>query len=216
MFGSQAVARNEPGVRCEYQLTMSDVGIADVKIDDYVLEVEISDARADTLYTVWIDFRNRDSGSLADDYKPLLDRGALKRGVAPAFASTAGVTAGMGLDPNGIITDKSGDGKLEAILDYELLNRGDAPVVGAELAMQGLNRVGGYWLRVYEGDPSVASLQRTDLETGLPVVERATPQGITIQRHLDFVTHGHTPGVAGVDHLSAFKGDFPADCLPLP
>ena len=38
-------------------------------------------------------------------------------------------------------------------------------------------------------------------------------QGITIVFHHDLVTHGFTPGVGGVDHSSAFKGDFPTTCL---
>ncbi len=231
MFGSQASASatNTAGEFCEFQLTTSDVGVARVEIDHdrpddvTVLEVKISDARPDTLYTVWVDFRSRarlDAGfskfdALSDDYKPLVDKGALPRGVAPAFATTAGVTAGMGIDPNGIITDDHGEAEFKAILDYNLLKRGDSPVVGDELAMQGLNRVGGYWLRRYPIDPTVsASLQQTDPATGFPLVERATAQGITIVRHADFVTHGHTPGVGDVDHFSAFKDDFPADCLP--
>ncbi len=230
MFGSLAFA-DPKGELCEFQLTTSDVGIANVKIDhntrglpklihgETVLEVEIVAARPDTLYTVWIDFRNRASLLLADDYKGLLLKGALPRGVAPAFATTAGVTAGMGIDPNGIITDDQGEVEFKAILDYNLLKRGDSPVVGDELAMQGLNRVGGYWLRRYPKTkpktiPDVAaSLQKTDPDTGLPVVERATAQGITIVRHADFITHGHTPGIGGVDHFSGFKGDFPDDCL---
>ena len=62
--------------------------------------------------------------------------------------------------------------------DYKLLKPGDSPVVGAELAMQGKNRVGGYWLRVYPEDPTVeASTQVTDPKTGLPLVERATGPG---------------------------------------
>ncbi|MFQ5917926.1 MAG: hypothetical protein ACE5I0_08975 [Candidatus Binatia bacterium] len=230
MLGTQAVASdNRPGERCEYLLTASNperpLSRAEVEIDEEILEIEISDARPNTLYTVWIDFRNRarlaETGNsieaLSEDYKPLLDEGALPRGVAPAIASTAGVTAGMGLDLNGIITDDDGDGKLKAQLDYNLLEPGDSPVVGRELAMQGKNRVGGYWLRKYPVDPDVeASLQIVDPLTGLPDLHRATAQGITIVGHPDFITHGHTPGVGGVDHFPGFKGDFPEDCLPLP
>lgn len=35
-------------------------------------------------------------------------------------------------------------------LDYNLLQPGESAVVGDRLAMQGANRVGGYWLRIYE------------------------------------------------------------------
>ena len=53
----------------------------------------------------------------------------------------------MGLDANAVITDGAGNGVLHAQLDYELLEPGASPVVGEGLAMQGLNRVGGGWLR---------------------------------------------------------------------
>lgn len=216
MFGSQAFADDIiRGVLCEYKLKTSTgaVGEAKVRIYQSFLEVRISKAQPGTLYTVWIDFKNRASGKLSADYPA----DAEGRGVAPAFASTAPVWAGMGLDLNAIITDYQGTGRLSTVLDYDLLNPGDSPVVGAELAMQGMNRVGGYWMRQYPVDPSTAaSLQTIDEGEELPVLVRATAQGITIVRHPDKITHGHTPGVGGVDHFSAFKGDFPADCLPLP
>lgn len=227
MFGGQASGFNVPGEFCKYDLTPADPeSMAEVTIvresERSVLNVLIFDADDDTLYTVWVDFRNRarlkltgiSFEALSDDYKPLVAKGALERGVAPAFASTAGVTAGMGIDRNGVITNSHGDAELEVVLDYNLLQPGNTPVVGGELAMQGLNRVGGYWLRVYLVDPTVsASLQVTG-EDDLPLLERATAQGITIVRHPDFITHGHTPGVKNVDHFSGFKGDFPEDCLP--
>jgi len=200
---------------CSYNLggNSNGTGTAKVRINGNQLTVTFKNAASDSLYTIWIDHKNRATGELAADYP--LDKGALERGVAPAFATTAGVFAGMALDANGVITNGSGDAILNVTLDYDLLALGDSPVVGAELATQGLNRVGGGWLRDYPEDPNVqASLQKTDETTGRPLVHRSTAQGITIQYHPDKITHGHTPGVGGVDHSSAFKGDFAAHCLP--
>ena len=190
-------------------------GRARVTINNTRLIITFRGAKPNRLYTVWIDYRKRATLQLASDYP--LQQGALPRGVAPAFATTAGVTSGMGLDPNAIITDHRGNATLDVFLDYDLLEPGDSPVVGEELAMQGENRVGGAWLRVYPKNPKAqASLQVTDPEDRtLPLVERSTVQGITIVRHPDFVSHGHTPGVGGVDHFPAFSGDFPPEC-PLP
>ena len=56
------------------------------------------------MYTVWVDFRNRFTGVVGLDYPS----GALPRGVAPAFATTQGVTSGMGLDANAFVTDGNG------------------------------------------------------------------------------------------------------------
>jgi len=212
ILGSEAAART----LCKYQLKTAtgETGRANVKIrDDKRLEIRIRDAQPNTLYTVWVDFRKRLSGGrkiLTRDYP--LREGAVPDGVAPAFCIRCPVFEGIRLDPNSIMTDDDGDGRLRADLDYNLLKSGDSPVVG-ELSEQGENRVGGSWLRKYEEDPTRrASPQRVDDE-GDPLVERATAQGITIVRHPDFVSHGHTPGVKNVDHRSAFSGNFPDDCL---
>jgi len=199
---------------CTYLLNPSgdQPGSAKVSITDKTFSIAFRKANPNTMYTIWVDFRNRATPpELAGDYP--LDQGALARGVAPAFATTEGVTSGMGLDRNAVITDKRGDANLKIPLDYALLEEGASPVVGEQLAMQGKNRVGGGWLREYPADPSIqASRQVTDPKTGLPLVQRSTAQGITVVKHPDAVSHGHTPGVGGVDHLPAFNGDFPADC----
>lgn len=213
LLSTNVFASDDEDDECNYTLTSAsgEPGMAAVKIEDKELKIKLQNAVPNSLYTVWIDFKNRETNSLSPDYP--LDKGALGRGVAPAFATTAGVTAGMGLDANGIITDDDGDAMFKVELDYELLSDGASPVVGGQLSMQGLNRVGGYWLRVYTVDPnSAASSQATDPDTGLPLIERSTVQGLTIVRHPDHITHGHTPGVGGVDHFPGFKGDFPSNC----
>jgi hypothetical protein len=214
MFTPRVLFRaDKPGKSCDYVLATADIGETEVRIKEGEIKVTVKNGRPDTLYTIWMDFQNRATGQLSADY-PLAE-GALGRGVAPAFASTAGVTNGMGLDVNGLVTDKKGNGSIKIKLDYNLLETGASPVVGAELSLQGQNRVGGNWLRVYEQDPQIGpSVQVVDAETGLPLLERATAQGITIVRHAVQITHGHTPGVGGVDHFPGFFGDFPASCLP--
>lgn len=197
---------------CTFNLTSTDQGTAKVIIKGKKLKIKVKNARPDTLYTVWLDFKSRETGLLSDDYLDI--EGALGRGVSPAFASTAGVTSGMGIDPNAFITNQNGKKKFKVKLDYHILDAGASPVVGGELSMQGTNRVGGYWLRQYPIDSQTGtSLQSVDPYTGLPLLQRATVQGITIQYHPDYVSHGHTPGVGNVDHMGAFKGDIPVECL---
>ncbi|MEM7204446.1 MAG: hypothetical protein AAF628_29575 [Planctomycetota bacterium] len=197
-------AFHQPQLRYDLEQSTGEFGNAEATIDGTQLSIRVTGADPNTLYTVWVDFRSRATLTVSADYPP----GALARGVAPAFASTAGVTSGIGMDPNGFVTDGSGNALFTVALDYELLKAGDAPVVWDALAMQGANRVGGQWMRRYQGD-SGASLQRVDPTTGLPLLARATPQGLTLVKHPDRVTHGHTPGVGGVDHNPGFKGDFP-------
>ncbi|MGI9305169.1 MAG: hypothetical protein ACR2RB_21055 [Gammaproteobacteria bacterium] len=206
------------GVACRYALENSggQPGKATVIIKyNKKLKIKFRGTNPDTLYTVWIDHKSRATGELAPDY-PLAD-GALGRGVAPAFATDAVVTSGVGLDPNGIITDEDGDARFKVKLDYNLLAPGSSPVVGGGLAMQGLNRVGGGWLREYPQPTDAGPSTQIALNGDRTVAKlpRSTAQGITIVRHGDgdYITHGHTPGVGNVDHFSAFKGDFPPGCL---
>lgn len=202
---------------CFYKLDTSQGanGNATARIKNGHLRITISNGLPDTLYTVWIDFKNRDSGLLAFDY-PLAD-GALERGVAPAFAITAPVRNGIGYDANAIVTDKRGFARKTLRLDYKPLREGHSPVVSNELTMQGLNRIGGYWLRKFEFDETLmASAQYAGMgrrNRQFAKVHRATAQGITIVSHPDYITHGHTPGVKNVDHFSGFSGDFPDRCL---
>ncbi len=202
--------------KCIYDLNRSSgqIGSAEVEVDGLDLKIEIKGAFPETMYTVWIDFRNRGTLMTPSDYP----NDALPRGVAPAFGTTDGTTNGIELDLNAIVTNNKGDGKLSRKLDYAILEVGSSPVVSADLGIQNyidssgnqkVARIGGHWLRRFNEDGT----QKVDGD-GFPVLPRSTPQGITIVRHPDFVSHGHTPGVGGVDHFSAFSGDFPNDCLP--
>lgn len=189
-----------------YQMAASsgEIGTAFATVETSRLSIKVRGAHPNSLYTVWIDYKNRFTDMLSLDYPA----GAIERGVAPAFATTQGVTSGMGLDANAFVTDGNGNADFTVALDYNLLEGGSGPVVYGGLSMQGPNRVGGQWMRVYKGatDPE---LQATDDTTGLPLVQRATAQGLTIVRHPDKVSHGMTPGVGDVDHFAGFKGDFP-------
>ncbi len=201
----------EPVSECTYNLNAvgDALGWFLVDLEEDELEIEVSGADPNTLYTVWFNFSERPLDS---------------QGVAPAFATTAGVFEGMRMDVNGFMTDSDGDAEFKAELDYNLLQPGDAPVVFQDntfdplrdLDKQGMNRVGGHWKRVYQvGDyNAAASLQLTSPHTRRPQVERGTAKGIVIAQHFDFITHGHTPGVFNVDFFVPFSGDFPPECLP--
>jgi len=205
---TQVLADNEQ--ECTYELTARDgaPGRFVVEVEENELKMEVSDADPNTLYTVWFNF--------------LPGRPADSQGVAPAFATIAGVFEGMRMDINGFITDSDGDAEFEAELDYNLLQPDDAPVVFKDntsdplrdLDKQGKNRVGGHWKRVYLSDDynAAASLQSTNPD-GRPLVERGTAKGIVMAQHFDFVTHGHTPGVGGVDFFVPFSGAFPPECM---
>ncbi|NND00118.1 MAG: hypothetical protein HKN85_08050 [Gammaproteobacteria bacterium] len=199
---------NVPGQKCKYTLTQSggEMGIARVNIRNKKFKVKLRGAQADKLYTVWIDFRMRADGSSLPVGFP-----ATARVVAPAMASDAGVSNGIGPDENVLITDSDGDAQATFHLDYKVLQTDAMPVVGG-LTMQGLNVVGGYWMRQYAVDQdSMASIQIVDKPYS-PSLVRSTAAGVTIVRHDDTISHGLAPGTKNVDHFSAWNGDFPASC----
>ncbi len=194
----------DPKVKFNLTSTGADVGAtAKVEVKGKKLKVELKNAQPNSLYTVWVDFRLRPDKTLPPDFP------SAAQGVAPAFGIADPVYNGIRPDLNAIFTDNKGKGKLDINLDYELLEEDASPVVGMELSQQGLNRVGGYWLRVYPVDPNTAASNQLVDNDGTPLVVKGTAEGLTIVRHPDFITHGHTPGVGGVDHFPAFFGNFP-------
>lgn len=181
-------------------------GTARVVVIGNVLQVNVQGAEPNTVYTVWVDYKSRATGELAADYPD--EDGALERGVAPAISTVSAVYGGMIPDKNSFKTNETGSATFTSALNYDLRADGQGPVVFGELSMQGPNRVGGQWMRTYSAGVRGASVQLVSAN-GRPILRRATPQGITIVGHFDNVTHGLTPGVGGVDHFSAYKGDFP-------
>lgn len=192
---------------CTYTLDQAgaEFGVAEIRINKKKLRVVIGGAQPDTLYTVWVDFRTT-GGALPDDF-PL---GV--RPVSPAMPTNKGVSNGIGLDRNGIMTDENGEANVKISLNYEILKKDRSPVVGG-LAMQGLNVVGGFWMRKYPSDPAVQASSQITKNPFEPELVYSTAVGITIVRHPDTITHGLSPGVKYVDHFSAWKGDFPSHCL---
>lgn len=209
---------------CVYELNPASgqTGTVLVNIRPNSLRMRVRGAAPNTMYTIWTDHRSRATGQMAADFPspgPVQDpetgyhRGsAFARGVMPAVATTAGITSGMGLDGNAFVTNARGNANFRVRLDYNLLEPGASPVIAEDLAMQGANIVGGSWLRWFTGPVAAASIQAVD-EDGLPLVVRSTAQGFTVQRHDDPTSHGHSPGVGGVDHFGAWNGDFPAECM---
>lgn len=151
----------------------------------------------------------------------------------PAAPDNAGFTAGNGLDPNGFLTDASGNAKFEIDLDYDIFQTGVAPVVLNPGLTQTIavtpsapgdppNCTGGSgslavkidsgYMRVYNTS-TVASLPGTSpsfqvLDSALkPRLVRGTVVRITLIEHFDGVTHGHLPGLH-VGSPAASCGDW--------
>ena len=211
---------------CTYKLDLGDEetgqGTAIASIAPIGIRIAIRGAKPNTLYTVWTDFRNRATGNVTADY-PIPENTnvdisrtgpGVARGVAPTMATQIPVYEGTRWDRNAVMTDAQGNAKFTRKLRYNLLLKGKSPVVAESLTMQGENRVGGSWLRMYEKPLAKGPSRQVLNKFNRPVIARATAQGLTIVGHFIPLTHGHTPGVGGVDHFPGFKGDFPASCKP--
>lgn len=211
--------------KCEFDLVSQagQDGTARVSIRSYErqgrpasdLRIKIRDAEngatttvGDGMYTVWVSFKG------APDL-PATSPTDTVRDVAPAFSTLAGVTAGLGLDDNAIVTNSKGKANFRSKLDYDLLLEGDSPVVGA-LALQASDpkqHLGGGWMRIYQGDGTQEPDFDRDSKGRIAKVERATAQGIIIVFHRDMISHGHTPGVKPEERVGAWKADFPSSCM---
>ena len=223
--GGKSAKSVKAATSCVYQLEASatETGTAVVNIRRRSVRIRVRGAIPNSMYTVWTDHFNRAADELASDFPtfPVIPSSSYHgnphpRGVAPTFASTAGVTSGMGLDLNAFRTNANGDANFRVRLDFNLLEPGASPIIAAELATQGANIVGGSWLRMYTAPVVAPSVQAVD-GNGLPVLVRSTAQGFTVQHHPDFTSHGHFPGTGisdgGADHSNAWKGDFPEECM---
>jgi hypothetical protein len=130
---------------------------------------------------------------------------------APAAPTSAGFTEGLGIEPNQMLVDSEGDGKLEVILDYNPFEAGQGPLrntlvvteqsaapagSGAEqgtCCAGAIQPVGSSYLRVF--DP-VTGLQELDAD-GRPVLLRS-PVPVAFMLlviHTDGMTHGIHPGL---------------------
>ena len=210
---------------CEYTLDLSDEeegqGTAVASITSSGIRIVFSGAKPNTLYTIWTDFRSRATGMVAADY-PIPENAdvdisrtgpGVARGVAPTMATFHPVYEGMKRDRNAVMTNSKGDAVFNSKLKFNLLGKGESPVVAESFSKQGNSIVGGSWMRMYEEPLDNGPSRQVLDKSNRPVIVGATAQGLTIVGHFIPLTHGHSPGVGGVDHFPGFKGDFPSSCM---
>lgn len=149
----------------------------------------------------------------------------------PAAADNAGFTAGNGLDPNGFVTDGSGNVEFQIKLNYNIFDSAVAPVVlnpgvtqavgvapsaGPTCAASGSTLpsvIDSGFMRVFD-TTTIASLPGTSpafqmLDAPLkPRLVRANVKAIVVVEHFDGLTHGHRPGLHVGNPAFAACGDF--------
>jgi hypothetical protein len=152
----------------------------------------------------------------------------------PAAADDAGFKAGMGLDPNGFVTDGDGNANFTIKLNYDIFQPGVAPTLLRPGITQSLGvafdgfpgttcssspgasfpaRIDSGYTRVYNTAtvanlPAISpSYQLTDA-SGKPLLVRAGVRGFQLIEHFDRLTHGHLPGFHVSNPAASSCGDF--------
>lgn len=157
-------------------------------------------------------------------------------GFSPAAADDAGFTAGMGLDPNGFVTDGDGDAEFKIKLNYDIFRPMVAPTVLRPGITQGLAvgfdgfpgttcstalftgtqfpaRIDSGYARVYNSAtvanlPAVSPSYQLLDASGKPLLVRASVRAFQIIEHFDRITHGHVPGFHVANPMASSCGDF--------
>lgn len=132
---------------------------------------------------------------------------------SPAAADDAGFKDGMGLDPNGFVTDAKGTASFKIQMNYDITKPLSAPVVLAPFmeavqvapvsgpgqcqATPGSTfsaQVDSAYARIFDTSSATPNFQLLDGSYKAKLI-RATVAGLIIVQHYDGITHGHAPGV---------------------
>jgi len=188
------------------------------------LRFSLTGLKPNAAHTVWIifdtnqpPFSQTTAGLVATD--PATGTTAPVFGFGPAAADTAAFTAGIGLDPNGFVTDASGNAEFKFDLNFDISQPSSAPVVlrpGLTQALEVASDSGSApcvaagggtfqavidsnFMRVFDtsrtASPPAASPSFQMAEAPLKArLVRGTVKAFTIAEHFDGLTHGHLPG----------------------
>ena len=186
------------------------------------LRFSLSGLKPNAAHTVWLIFDTTQSpfsqtsgGLVAAD--PATRTTAPVFGFAPAAADNAAFTAGVGLDPNGFVTDASGNAEFRIDLNFDIQQPESTPVVlrpGTTQALEVASDSGpcvaasggafqavidSNFMRVFDtskaASPPGASPSFQMAEAPLKaMLVRGTVRALTVAEHFDGLTHGHLPG----------------------
>ena len=149
----------------------------------------------------------------------------------PAAADNAGFTAGNGLDPNGFVTDASGEGTHLIRLNYNVFDEAVAPLVLTAVVSQSVgvapmnngcassavtripSRIDSGYMRTFDPTtianlPDVSPVFQVLRAPRKPRLVRASVVAIDVVDHFDGLTHGHVPGLNVANPAFTSCGDF--------
>jgi len=188
------------------------------------LRFSLSGLAPNATHTVWLifdtnqpPFSQTSSGLVATD--PATGSTAPVFGFGPAAADNAAFTGGIGLDPNGFVSDGSGNAEFKFDLNFDIMQPTSAPVVlrpgttqtlavasdtgsapcvaasgGAFQAVIDSNFLRAFDTSKIASPPGASpSFQMAEAPLKAKLV-RGTVKALTIAEHFDGLTHGHLPG----------------------
>src|SRR5215469_4282832 len=141
---------------------------------------------------------------------PVTGTFALVHPSSPATADTSAFTSGVGIDPNGFITDAQGSARFQKLINYDITQSQAAPVVlrmpvaaqsVPEMDVSGSCVAGGSstlgeestYMRTYDTSGVPPHFQQTNGPLA-PKLVRGQVLLLLLVEHFDGLTHGHIPG----------------------
>jgi len=187
------------------------------------LRFSLSGLAPNATHTVWLifdtnqpPFSQTGGGLVAAD--PATGTTAPVFGFSPAAADDAPFTAGIGLDPNGFVSDASGNAEFKIDLNFDIMQPASGPVVlrpgttqmlavASDTASPCMAATGAAFQAVIDSNfvrvfdtsklpnPPGASPSFQMAEAPLKArLVRGSIKALTIAEHFDGLTHGHLPG----------------------
>ena len=211
-------------------------GSVNIKIRNGVttLKFSLSGLTPNAVHSAWLIFDTTKApfsgaGATLGATDPLTGTFALAFPSTPATADTSGFTSGVGIDPNGFLTDAQGAARFSKQIDYDITQSQAAPIVLRPAATQSVPEmdVSG---NCVTGGPSVLNEESTYMRTFLtsgsppyfqqtngalaPKLVRGQILMIMLVQHFDGLTHGHVAGAAFGSATTAPPGTACGDWAP--
>lgn len=211
-------------------------GSLDIKIRNGItkLKFSVSGLTPNAVHSAWLIFDTSKApfsgaGATLGATDPVTGTFALAFPSTPATADTSGFTSGVGIDPNGFLTDAQGAARFSKQIDYDITQSQAAPIVLRPAATQSVPEMdvsgncvtGGpsalgeesTYMRTFETSSSPPYFQQTNGPL-VPKLVRGQILMFMLVEHFDGLTHGHVAGAPFGSATTAPPGTACGDWAP--
>jgi hypothetical protein len=211
-------------------------GSVDIKIRNGVtkLKFSVSGLTPNAVHSAWLIFDTTKApfsgaGATLGATDPVTGTFALAFPSTPATADISGFTSGVGIDPNGFLSDAQGAARFSKQIDYDITQSQAAPIVLRPAATQSVpemdvsgNCVAGgpsalgeesTYMRTFETSGAPPYFQQTNGPLA-PKLVRGQILMFMLIEHFDGLTHGHVAGAPFGSATTAPPGSACGDWAP--